>query len=197
MIRLLLIAVAALAGSMLASSIEAAREADQLPPLAVTAADLGEGFVVAGEATALIDENSFVRVLHRPDPGFASVTVTLYGNTSLTPDEAVESTVQGLIQNPSGVSLVVLAPEMLMDYGADAVRVSLSGMANGRTLRALVTAWRSGDVLAVMTAVTAVADPETPEDAIARLRQLTDRQRDKLVAMGLPLATGSPAPATP
>jgi hypothetical protein len=49
-----------------------------------------------------------------------------------------------------------------------------------------------------MTTATTVSASETPEAAMMRLRQYVDMQRDKLTAMGLPLATvAPPTPALP
>jgi hypothetical protein len=196
MIRVFGVAAVALAVGVAALSTVSARSADQLPPLVVTAQDLGPAFTMAYEGAGLAEPNSFRRVLQQTDMGFSSVSVVLYSETAVTPRDALAQVMQSLLNSPAGAGLTEEAMTDPQGYGADTAGMTLGGMVGSQQIKAVVISWRSGDVVAVVTATAAVAAPESAEQVTTRLRGYIDAQRDKLTAMGLPLATTSSAPAT-
>ena len=196
MTRVIGVAVVALVAGVAVFSTVSARSADQLPPLVVTAQDLGPAFTMAYEGAGLAEPNSFRRVFQQTGTGFNSVSVVLYSETAVTPQDALGQVMQSLLTSSAGAGLTEEAMIDLQGYGADTANMTVGGMAGNQQIKVMVISWRSGDVVAVVTATSAVAAPETAEQVTTRLRGYIDAQRDKLTAMGLPLATTSSAPAT-
>jgi hypothetical protein len=194
MIRTIGIGLAVLAIGVALYTTAGARSADQLPPLALTAQEVGPAFSMADEGPGLVEANSFRRIMQRTDMGFTSVTVILYSETEVTPQTALEQVLQDIAGNPAAMSLAEEPIEAPQGYGADASNFALGGPVDGQQTKVLVTSWRSGDVVAVVTSVAAVTAAESAEQTSARLQRYADAQRDKLTAMGLELATTMSAP---
>ena len=175
----------------------AARPAAELEPLALTVEDAGQGFGITEQHADVLEPDAFVRVLQRSVLSFSSVTIVLLGRSTLTPRAAMEQTVRGVLQNRVAADLTPVPRPALPDEGDSAASFALAGIVEGQPFRVLVSAWRAGDVLAVVMANSAVAPPETEAEVTVRLTHYVQQQRDKLTAHGLPPTAPAVIPTTP